>query len=143
MGGIADLGLTVLSNPFKPDSELWRLVVLNNAADSVCTGKIKYADLMPDSTVEEFLNALWVRFGLVYNIDENKHTVSLRFLSDILECGVSEPLDQYIAGTEKITYNERQYVKLSAKTSIEGAEHTGFLGRHTAPRMAGVVGLFR
>lgn len=117
-----DLGLTVLSNPFKPDSELWRLVVLNNAADSVCTGKIKYADLMPDSTVEEFLNALWVRFGLVYNIDENKHTVNLRFLSDILECGVSEPLDRYIAGIEKITYNERQYVKLSAKTSIEGAE---------------------
>ena len=30
------------------------------------------ADLMPDCTVEDFLNALHVRFGLVYNVSSVK-----------------------------------------------------------------------
>ena len=116
-----NLDLRILKNPFIEDVELSRLVILNNAADSICRGEIKYSDLMPDSTVEEFLNALWVRFGLVYNIDENKGTVSLRLLKDIIGREGAGSLDAYAAGTPKITYGERQYVKLSAATSIEGA----------------------
>jgi len=53
----ADMGLTLVTNPFAQSLELSRLVVLNNAADSCCRASIRYADLMPDSTVEEFLNA--------------------------------------------------------------------------------------
>lgn len=117
----ADLEVTVVTNPFAQDLELSRLVVLNNAADSSCRASVKYADLMPDSTVEEFLNALWVRFGLVYNIDNNTGTVRLKLLKDIISQRGCRPLDKYMAGTEKIIYEERQYIKLSANTSIEGA----------------------
>lgn len=116
-----DLDVRVITNPFAQYYELSRLVVLNNAADSVCRAEIKYSDLMPDSTVEEFLNALWVRFGLVYNIDNNTGTVRLKLLKDIIAQRGSRTLDGYTAGTEKITYEERQYIKLSANTSIEGA----------------------
>lgn len=118
----ADMGLEIISNPFFRDIELSRLVVLNNAADSVCRAEIKYSDLMPDSTVEEFLNALWVRFGLVYNIDNNTGTVRLEFIKDIIGKNGNRNLDTYISGTPKIIYEERQYVKLSANTSIEGAK---------------------
>lgn len=117
----ADMELNVVSNPFAQNLELSRLVVLNNAADSVCRAEIKYSDLMPDSTVEDFLNALWVRFGLVYNIDNNTRTVRLELLKDIIAQRGNRPLDRYAAGTPKITYEERQYIKLSANTSIEGA----------------------
>lgn len=117
----ADMELTIVTNPFAQDNELARIVVLNNAADSSCRAEIKYSDLMPDSTVEEFLNALWVRFGLVYNIDNNTRTVRLKLLKDIISQRGCRTLDPYIAGTEKITYEERQYIKLSAHTSIEGA----------------------
>lgn len=117
----ADMELNVVSNPFAQNLELSRLVALNNAADSVCRAEIKYSDLMPDSTVEDFLNALWVRFGLVYNIDNNTRTVRLELLKDIIARHGNRTLDQYAAGTPKITYEERQYIKLSANTSIEGA----------------------
>lgn len=117
----ADMDLNIVTNPFIQDLELSRLVVLNNAADSVCRAEIKYSDLMPDSTVEEFLNALWVRFGLVYNIDNNTGTVRLKLLKDIIAQRGNRNLDRYAAGSPKIIYEERQYIKLSANTSIEGA----------------------
>lgn len=117
----ATLNLKILSNPFRENPDLSRLVVLNNAADSVCRAEIKYSDLMPDSTVEDFLHALWVRFGLVYNIDNNAGTVRLELLKDIINRRNARTLDEYAAGTEKIVYEERQYVKLAAGTSIEGA----------------------
>ncbi len=116
----ADLGVTISGgNPFKK-GELALLVVLNNAADVCCRGEVRYSELMPDCTVSEFLNALWVRFGLVYNINNDTGTVTLRFLKDILT-SADRDLDPDIAGFEKITYETPQYVKLSAKTSIEGA----------------------
>lgn len=117
----AALGLRLLSNPIKEDDNLCRLVVLNNAADSCCRGMIRYSDLMPDCTIGEFMNALWVRFGLVYNIDRTSSTVSIRLLRDILNQKVAVPLDTYAAGYEKIVYEARQFLTLSAKDSVEGA----------------------
>lgn len=117
-----DMDLTLEVNPFKEDIELARLVVLNNAADSVCRGSIRYADLLPDCTVEEFLGALWARFGLVYNINFDRQTVKLVLIRDVIKGGTQEIIDNHTAGLPLITYDTPQYVKLSAKTSIEGAE---------------------
>lgn len=117
----ADLGLEILSNPFKEDIELARLVVLNNAADAICNSKIKYCDLMPDCTVSEFLNALWVRFGMVYDIKFDAATVEIRLMRDIVHEAGSERWDDFASDLPDITYNNPQYIKLSAKTSIDGA----------------------
>lgn len=116
-----DLGVTLTYNLFKTDTELSRLVVLNNCADAACTGSIKYSDILPDCTVSEFFNALWVRFGVVYNVDYDRKTVRLELLKDILKSNVPGDLGQYIADYSKVEYQERQYVKLSAGTSIEDA----------------------
>lgn len=118
----ADLGLNIISNPFKEDVELARLVALNNTADAICMLKIKYSDLMPDCTVSEFLNALWVRFGMVYDIKFDAATVEIRLLRDIVHNPGVYKWDEFAAGVPNITYNLPQYIKLSAKTSIEGAE---------------------
>ncbi|MCM1311267.1 MAG: hypothetical protein NC301_09665, partial [Bacteroides sp.] len=116
----SDLGVIMQANPFK-SGELAKLVVLNNAADSCCRAEIKYSDLMPDCTVEEFMNALWVRFGLVYNVDYNTGVVYLQFIKDIINQRGARSIDDTVTGFEKITFDTRQYVKLSAQTSIEGA----------------------
>ncbi len=116
-----NLGYEIQFNLFKADLELSRLVVLNNAADAVCRAEIKYSDLMPDCTVEEFLNALWVRFGFVYNVDNNTGTVQFDLLRDIINRNGGRDITNLITGHEKVTYESRQYVKLSANTSIEGA----------------------
>lgn len=116
-----DLGLDVPYNPFREDPELARLVLLNNAADSACAGRIKYADLMPDCTVAEFLNSLWVRFGLVYNIDRKKSAVTLSLLKDIISRRDCRALEDGVTGPELVRYESPRYVRLSARTSIEGA----------------------
>lgn len=117
-----DLGCPVIANPFKDNLELARLVVLNNAADSCCKSKVSYSDLMPDVTVEGFLNSLWVRFGLVYNVNYDLRRTTLLLMRDILEQPSQMALDDFVTGPASITYENPQYLKLSAKTSIEGAE---------------------
>lgn len=118
----ADLGMKVDGNPFKSDPELERLVVLNNAADTICRGRIDYANLMPDSTVEEFMEALWVRFGMVYKVDCDTGVATVRFLKDILTGTPQLDLDPLISDWPKITYLTPQYISLGNATSLDGAE---------------------
>lgn len=116
-----NFGMTIDENPFKDSIELARLVVLNNCADACCLGKIKYSDILPDCTVGEFLNSLWVRFGLVYSINYDKCRVRLRLIRDIINDDPQIDLLPFLSNNETITYNTPEYVKLSAKTSIDGA----------------------
>lgn len=118
----ADLGLTVTNNPFVTDKELARLVVLNNVADACVTGFLDYADMLPSVDVETFLNSLYVRFGLVYQINYNTKSVDLRLIRDIIEessqCDISQALsDRFI-----VNFETKKFIALSAQTSLEGAE---------------------
>jgi hypothetical protein len=118
-----DLGMTIESNPFKDDIQLARLVVLNNAADSCVLGNyIRFEELMPDVTIEEFLNALWVRFGLVYNVDFNTGVAKIELIRDILQKKSDGELKKYLSDEFTVNYETPQYLKLSAKTSFDGAE---------------------
>lgn len=116
-----DLGLEVVSNPFREDRELERLVILNNTADTICRNEINFRDLMPDCTVKDFLEALWVRFGLVYHVNFDKGKAELKLLSNILGEQPGKSLDELATDYEFIRYLNPQYVKLSAGTSLEGA----------------------
>lgn len=117
-----NLGVDIVSNPFKEYAELARLVILNNTADAACVGRILYRDIMPDCTVAEFLNALWVRFGLVYNVNMETSEARLVLMRDLLREPSALELLDYSAGVEKLTYETPKYVKLTAGTSLEGAE---------------------
>ncbi|MDE5749455.1 MAG: hypothetical protein K2H87_01640, partial [Duncaniella sp.] len=117
----ADLGVEVPDNLFRTDPELRRLVVLNASADTVCAGTLAYAELMPDCTVAEFMQALWVRFGLVYDIDFDRRRATLRLIRDIITMPASIDLLPYTTGPATVTYGTPQYVKLSAARSLDGA----------------------
>lgn len=118
----ADLGMTVEENIFRTDPELCRLVVLNNTADACVRGRVEFADLMPDVSVETFMHSLWVRFGLVYAIDSSRSTVRLRFVRDIVKAlNEGEDLAPFLSCRPLVTFTVPQYVRLSASTSIEGA----------------------
>lgn len=108
-------------NPFKSDVQLARLVVLNNVADCCCTGVLKYAELMPDVTVEQFLNSLWCRFGLVYNLNPDTGTVTLRLLRDIIRFGKCPVIDGRMASRPHVTFERPQFVKMTAQSSFDGA----------------------
>lgn len=116
-----DMDFKILENPFEKDIELRRLVVLNNTADTLCRNELNYRDLMPDCSVQEFLNSLWVRFGLVYNINFDSRTVELKLIKDIIKGEIGLAFDSLITDSEFIRYNNPQYIKLSAGKGIEGA----------------------
>ena len=100
---------------------LSNLVILNNAADCCVKGKLSYADLMPDCTVEDFLNALYVRFGLVYNVSSDTKTATLRLIRDIVDDVPDIDLSRSLTDEPLITYETARQMKLSAKTSFTGA----------------------
>lgn len=119
----ADLGYEIESNPFKgPDAgDLAQLVVLNNVADAICTGYLNYSDMMPDCEVQAFLQALKVRFGLVYLLNQDTRLVRLELLRDII---VKEPdldITQWQAERPMVAYETRKQLKLTAKTSLFNA----------------------
>lgn len=119
----ADLGLTLdkESNPMWNDVELRRLVILNGCADAICTGMLNYSDMMPDTTVEDFLNSLWVRFGLVYNVDFNTLTVDVRLVRDIMDLKSGTDITESVTDYPTVNFESPKYISLSAKTSIDGA----------------------
>ena len=117
----SEFGYTITENPFKTNKELSNLVILNNAADCCVKGKLSYADLMPDCTVEDFLNALHVRFGLVYNVSSDTKTATLRLIRDIVDDVPDIDLSRSLTDEPLITYETARQMKLSARTSFTGA----------------------
>ena len=117
----SEFGYTIIENPFKTDKQLYNLVILNNAADCCVKGKLSYADLMPDCTVEDFLNALYVRFGLVYYVSSDTKTATLRLIRDIVDDVPDIDLSRSLTDEPLITYEAARQMKLSAKTSFTGA----------------------
>lgn len=117
----SEFGYRITENPFKTDRELYNLVILNNAADCCVKGNLSYADLMPDCTVEDFLNALYVRFGLVYSVSSDTKTVTLKLIRDIVNEVPDIDLSRSLTDEPLITYETARQMKLSAKTSFTGA----------------------
>lgn len=113
-------GYTVLENPFSTHRQLSRLVVLNNMADSIVKGFIDYSDLLPDCTINEFLQALYCRFGMVYFVDGKNKTVNLKFIKDIISATPSLNWSLLKSACPVINYAAAQQLKLSASTNISG-----------------------
>lgn len=119
----ADLGYVIDSNPFKGTDagDLAQLVVLNNVADAICTGYLNYSDLMPDCEVQAFLQALKVRFGLIYLLNQDTRRVRIELIKDII---VQRPINDLTAWQTEwpmVSYETRKQLKLSAKTSLYNA----------------------
>lgn len=113
-------GYTITENPFSTHPQLSRLVVLNNTADACVKGFLDYSDLMPDCTINEFLQALYCRFGMVYFVDGKTKSVKLKFIKDLISNPASKDWTLLKAAMPVINYNSPQQLKLSAGTSIAG-----------------------
>lgn len=116
----AAYGYTIIENPFTTHHQLKQLVVLNNAADCCVKGILKYSELMPDCTINEFMQALWCRFGLLYFVDGNTRSVRLKFIRDIINAPHSSDWTLLKASKPVINFEEPQQLKLSASTNVKG-----------------------
>lgn len=120
------LGYEIESNPFKGASagDLAKVVILNNVADCIVNGYLRYSDLMPDCEVKAFLTSLYVRFGLVYLLNQDTKKVKLELVRDILQKTASQDLTPTLAEWPVVSFEAHKQLKLSAKTSLYGAEPT-------------------
>lgn len=122
----ADLGYTIESNPFKGSAagDLAKVVVLNNVADAICKGVLKYSDILPDCEVQAFLQALKVRFGLVYLLNQDTRRVRLELVRDIIAKAPGQDITATMADWPTVNYEAHKQLKLSAKTSLYNAAPT-------------------
>ena len=119
----ANYGFTLENNPFYAHDQLRKLVVLNNTMDSVITGRLSYKDLMPDVTVESFLDALNKKFGMLYYVNSNTRTVKIQFIRDVIDPSNRDglvDLSRYKSSSPSITYKENKQLKLTGNNEIEG-----------------------
>ena len=115
---------TIVENPFREHRQLKKIVVLNNTMDAVLTGKLYYRDLMPDSTIQEFLDGLYAKFGMLYFIESNTKTVRIKFLKDVVtpEGNVSEDFSKFKTEEPTITFSSPKQIRLKMNRELEGAK---------------------
>lgn len=77
-------GYTLEDNIFDIDPQLKQMVLLNNTMDAICAGYIDYKDLLPDCTVNDLLESLKARFGVVFFLNGNTKIARLMLIRDIL-----------------------------------------------------------
>jgi hypothetical protein len=112
----------VIENPFKEHRQLKKLVVLNNTMDAILNGTICYEDLMPDCTIQEFLEILYAKFGMVYFVDSNARTVRIKLIRDLLVPGASGSIQLDGIKTEDATLSfvPPKQIRLKANREIDG-----------------------
>ena len=110
-------GYTLEDNIFDTDPQLKRLVILNNTADAIVTGTLSYADLLPDCTVNEFLDSLKAHFGAVFYLDGSSLTARCVLVRDTLAADPDVDVTQHHAARPSLTFNEPRQLVLSSKSS--------------------------
>jgi hypothetical protein len=88
--------------------------------DAILTGTLYYRDLMPDITVNEFLEGLYNKFGLVWYINSNTKTGRFLFVKDLVDMYASETVNLNDFKTEEpeIAWSPQQQLKLTANREI-------------------------
>lgn len=117
----AEWNYTIGENPFKSDAHLAKIALLNNTADSICVGKIRYSDLVPSCTVSDFLTFLENKFLCHAYIYPESKTIDIGPLQSVLTTAPDADLSSIINGEIKHIYSDPKEVSLSSDTSLEGA----------------------
>lgn len=115
-------GYSLTENPFASHIQLKRMVVLNNIADAIVRGTIDYSEFLPDCSINEFFNSLYVRTGMIYFADGAKKTVRIKFLKDMVAARGTVDWKNYMASSPTISFATPKRVVLSANTGFDGAE---------------------
>lgn len=111
-------------NPFKDHRQLKKMVVLNNCMDTILTGKLSYKDLMPDITIQDFLDSLFAKFGMLYFVDSNSRTVRIKFLKDIITNGDVDRINltKFKNNDPNISFSSPKQLRLKMNRDNESTE---------------------
>lgn len=115
-------GYTLIENPFSTHYQLKKMVVLNNVKDTIVEGSINYKELMPDCTINEFLDSIYCRTGAKIYVNGDTKKARIILLKDSLSS--LDPADDWtlLRASELVpTFSDPKQIKLSANTSFTNA----------------------
>jgi len=115
-------GYTLIENPFSTHYQLKKMVVLNNVKDTIVEGSINYKDLMPDCTINEFLDSIYCRTGAKIYVNGDTKKARIILLKDSL--ALLDPVDDWtlLRSSELVpTFSDPKQIKLSANTTFTNA----------------------
>lgn len=115
-------GFNLVENPFATHYQLKKMVVLNNVADAIVQGSIEYRNMMPDCSVNDFLDALYARTGAKVFVDGNARTAKVILIKDALSATPFANWTLHKSSDLIPNYGAAKQLKLSAGTSFEGAD---------------------
>lgn len=103
---VGELGYTLSAELLSVEPFANQLVFLNNVADSVTVSEIRYLQLLPDITVQEFLDIFRKRFNCEFYVDEQKKEVKLIHFDNSFSPEKINDLSNYIDGEPTLNYKE-------------------------------------
>jgi hypothetical protein len=115
-------GLNLEQNMFDYGNNKYRrVVVLNNTQDAIMKGYLIESQLVPDCTVNEFLNIIREAFNAEFFIDVPSKTAKLVFFEDIMGAAPDMDLSAYLTEDPAIEFANAVSVKLAVGTSLPSA----------------------
>jgi hypothetical protein len=110
------LGYGLAVNAFDSDSDLQKIVLLNNTRDSLMAGKIYASHLLPDCSVSDLLLSIRNKFGCEFVVRNNFKTADIVFLKDILSAAQPgrEDFTPLTGDACTVEYQPRKALKLTA-----------------------------
>jgi hypothetical protein len=117
--------LRIVRNDLRTDGLASVTAVLHNNVGSITNGFLNYAHLVPDCSVEEFIEAVELRFGCCFFFDYAKGELAVIQYKNILSAQPAMDLTRYLASEMKITPAEGKPVKLKAGNSFDRAATSG------------------
>lgn len=114
-------GFELIENPFATHYQLKKLVVLNNVTDAIVEGQIIYKDMMPDCTINDFLDALFCRTGARFFVNGDNKTARIKLLKDTFSSTPFADWTSLKAADLVPNYELPKQLRLSASTSFEGS----------------------
>ncbi len=125
------LGYTVAENIFATDSDLARIVVLHQTADSMVNLiarfqnpiyflRIPYDDMVPSMTVGELIEWLRDKFGAFVTVKNTE--VRIRLMRDILAASSDLDLSGYVRDEVTVTHPDPVMLRTGCQHDIESSE---------------------
>lgn len=91
------------------------MVVLNNTADTVVNGSIRFTDILPDCTVGTLLNAFRKKFCMEFAVDDVRQNVSVLLFNEIVDSMAKHDLSRLMSGKPSVSFPENyRQLKLHA-----------------------------
>ena len=117
----AEFNYTVRANPFKSNDFLKKIVLINNTADSICTGSLNYADLVPSCSIADFIKWLEAKFLIHLYIYPEYKMVDLVPLKEAIRSIPQMDVSSIIDGNEKYSFTDLEEIDISSETTLQGA----------------------